>query len=325
MEVISGVSMGLASVGFWKKDFALRDMKIVVPLLMTTRLCQSNVVLATIVFAIVVAFVWDGTTFGIVGAASCKNWRMFALVSVLWMVCQLKVLSTSWHFACAAMAAGSLQLLRRPESLKFKLREWRVASGPVYTIAATLSLRYKLHETGSIIVAMLALVGACSVCLAGIAFRPDNVVLDTAVLDIFPVNLVPWPTQYQLRVKCHGLLMVFSMTIMAILLATDHAWLLLSCCMMLLLMETIRRLRLNPWGRTSTENGPGSKRLAGNADPSSSCWGGGRSTRSREWLLHQTMPEQPGAGFIRVLKGVQEIAANYCVHSSLTGTHEQFI
>lgn len=236
MEVISGTSMGLFSVCFWRKDFASQDIKVAACFLAGGFLCTSQTA-APVVLALTAIVAWQAAPFN----ALPRNWRMFLLTSVFWTAKQLHFFGRPCQFAHVALAAASLQLLRRPDSLKMLLRDWRVASGPLYTMTASSYFSCILSSNG-VTGVLLAGVGICSVAFAGIALRPDNAALDKALLGVFPDGAVPWPHQYSSRSKCHGMLMVISVALMALCLALEGAWMSVTLFAFLIFMEIARRL-----------------------------------------------------------------------------------
>lgn len=237
MEVISGTSMGLFSVCFWKKDFAVQDIKVAVCFLAGGFLCISQTA-APVVLALIAIVAWQAATFD----ALLRNWRMFLLTSTFWTAKHFGICMRPCHFAYVALAAASLQLFRRPDSLKVRLRNWRVASGPLYTLAASSNFFCMLGGHGAT-GALLAGVGLWSVTFAGIALRPDNAEFDKALMGVFPGGAIPWPHDYTSRVKCHGILMVTSVVSLALGLALEGAWLSVSFFASLIFMEIARRLQ----------------------------------------------------------------------------------
>lgn len=148
---------------------------------------------------------------------------MFLLIASFWTTKQFGFFDRTYYLAQVALAAASLQLLRRPDALKSKLREWRVASGPLYMMSVSSYFCHSL-SSGGVNDVFLAGAGLWSVALAGIALRPDNQILDRAVLALLPDRAVLWPAQYSTRVKYHRILMVLSLTLMTCLLALEEAW-----------------------------------------------------------------------------------------------------
>jgi len=193
-------------------------------------------------------------------AAVCKNWRMFILISVICTCYQIRLFTTARQSAYAALGAAFLQLLRQPSSLKDWLKEWRIASGPVYTLTACVTFSYQFHKNSDIIALIGASIGMLSASLAAVALRPDNQELDRAVIESLQLQALPWPRSWKARVRCHGLLMMCSMICMAVVQSQDasshsltsdapmevcHTRLILSFCIVLLLMELVRRSQIS--------------------------------------------------------------------------------
>jgi hypothetical protein len=240
---IEGVSMGLASAMFWKKDFVIQDI-VTVSMLLQVACWIRMPVMVTMLLAVVLHSSFPKTVFDQsccrMGTAFSKNWRMFVLVSGFWTCYryQLHYLTESSHFV--SIAAASVQLLRRPEALKQNLREWRVATGPLYTIAGSVAF-YHRSEIENIAGMMVSVLGMFVLCVAAMALRPDNQELDRTMIAILRVEALPWPRSFAMRGKCHGILMVLSLVLMAIQFVEQMPFFLI--CMALLVMEFSRRLK----------------------------------------------------------------------------------
>jgi len=247
MEVFQGAMMGLSATGFWRKDFgangvAMDAILAAVPL--TMAIAPDSATGSGFIIVLVLALATASCFHPILPRATSgatKNWRMFLVTSILWACSRYTVLTQFWHFGAITLGAGALQLLRRPERLKAALRDWRVATGPVYTIAAGMAFYHHSHESASGDVSV-ELVGIWSVATAAIMLRPDNSKLDMALVMMLPVRARIWPTSPRKRAMCHGLLMLLSMVSLAILLVREGSWRLLCICGALLAMEALRRL-----------------------------------------------------------------------------------
>lgn len=113
------------------------------------------------------------------------------------------------QFGLVASVAAVIQLVRRPETLKAKLRSARIASGPLYMFSAIGAFRDKLEVS---IVGSLATVGIVMVLLAAVFLRPDNHALDFVLGGL------------RRKAMCHGILMVTSLTVLTFLLLTEGCW-----------------------------------------------------------------------------------------------------
>lgn len=139
------------------------------------------------------------------------------------------------HFGWIASVAAAIQLVRRPEALKTKLRNVRIASGPLYMFSAIGAFASKLEggcATGSI-----AVVGIISILLAAILLRPDNHALDFVLA--LPVRK---------KAMCHGILMVTSLTMLTLLLRREGCFAVV-LNLLFLLLELDRRLNDKAMGR----------------------------------------------------------------------------
>merc|ERR1719230_182081 len=275
MEAFQGAMMGLAATSFWRKDFgahgvAMDAVLAAVPLTMAIApdgATGSGFILVSVLALTAAAF--DIACFHSIlpraSSGATKLWRMFLLTSILWACVRYSALTECWHFGAVSVGSGALQLLRRPEWLKAALRDWRVATGPVYTLATGLAFYHHLHRTESGD-ACVAFVGIWAVATAAILLRPDNSKLDMALVMVLPVRARIWPTSPRRRTMCHGLLMLLSMVLMAVLLVRERAWGLLCICGALLAMETLRRLHSRgmrgasaPAGRTAAVKSRGAE------------------------------------------------------------------
>lgn len=258
-SLIGGVFMGLAAVQFWRKDFGMHSIieeTVAISVLFAMALNPSVNAAFALSCTMLVNPVVTSTTrcdaskletfvqLYIPKQMLCilKNWRMFVAVSIFWTCALLKFLTEFWQSACVALVAGSLQLLRRPAWLKLKLREWRVATGPLYALAANTAFNHRLCNASGIVSTILGIGGILVVSIAAMALRPDNNEFDMALISLLPIQLGHWPRSQPARAKYHGMLMFSSLMIMAVLSIMDNAICQFCFCAALLAMETERRL-----------------------------------------------------------------------------------
>lgn len=240
MDVLSIASMGLAAVCFWQKEF-LRDDLLLVTLLLAGAAWPSLVPVMA-VLSLATGLLRKRNFATILASAWLKNRRMWMLVSSLVACHHCSVLTDFQHFSIIAWIAGCVQLLREPAQLKLRLREWRIALGPVYTMAATWSFVLYMCTATTVAGASTAVVGVIAVVVASFALRPDNQELDAALLRWLPtVVATTWPRTFGSRAKCHGILMLLSMVLLTLLLAAKGEHLLACGFLFLLVMEGVRR------------------------------------------------------------------------------------
>lgn len=224
MEAMQGVMMGLAAASFWRKDFgdqnSVPDLLLVCPSLVAAIVGGpvAPLVLATLV--LVTALRERATS------AVSKNFRMFLAMSLFW------TLKTTTLAPCVALPSATLQLMRRPAWLKEALREWRVASGPLFVVASS------LFFVGSERMVVLRIVGILAVVVASVFLRPDNNKLDSGLKQWISA----WPLSASARAKYHGVLLVMSLILMTVLMAWEGRWywVISSCCLMF--MDLSRRM-----------------------------------------------------------------------------------
>jgi len=174
-------------------------------------------------------------------SAWSKTWLMWMFASSLIACHQCSVLTDFRHFSIIAWVAACVQLLREPAQLKLRLRELRIALGPIYTMAATWSFVLHTCAATTIAGASAAVVGVMAVVGASFALGPDNQELDAALLRWLHMEAIAWPRTFCARAKCHGILMLLSMVMLTLLLVAKVEYILACSFLSLLVMEGARR------------------------------------------------------------------------------------
>jgi len=238
--MLSSTSMGLAAVCFWQKEFHIDDL-LPVTLLLAGAAWPSLVPVMAGAFTLAAGLQREMNFASKLASAWLKNWRMWVLVSSLFLCHQCSVLTEIRHFSIIVWVAGCVQLLREPAQLKLWLREWRIALGPIYTMAATGSFVVHACTATTVAGASIAVLGVMVVVVASIALRPDNQELDAALLRWLPMKATAWPRTFGSRAKCHGILMVLSMVLLTLLLVAKGEHFLACSFLGLLVMEGARR------------------------------------------------------------------------------------
>jgi len=253
MDMLSSTSMGLAAVCFWQKEFLIDDLLLVI-LLLVEAACPSLVPVMVGALSLAAGLLREGNFATKLASAWLKNWRMWMLVSSFFVCHHRSMLTEFRHFSIIAWVAGCVQLLREPAQLKLRLREWRIALGPIYTMAATGSFVLHVCATTTVVGASIALIGVTAVVVASFALRPDNQELDAHLLRWLPIEATAWPRTFGARAKCHGILMMLSMVLLTLLLVAKGEHLLACSFLGLLVMEGARR---TPASRSAAAMGSG--------------------------------------------------------------------
>lgn len=241
MEMLSSASMGLAVVCFWQKEFVIDDL-VLVTILLAGAALPSLAPAMTVALGLAAVLLTGWDVVSKLKSALLKNWRMFMLASALFALHQHGMLVEFRHFSIVAWASGCVQLLREPAPLKLRLREWRIALGPIYTMAATRSFVHYTRIATDRVGASAAIVGALAVVVASLALRPDNQELDAALLRWLLGEATAWPRTFGTRAKCHGLLMLLSLVLLTLLLLAKGEHFLVCSFLSLLVMEVARRM-----------------------------------------------------------------------------------
>jgi len=228
--------MGLAAASFWRKDFILSDLLTVGPLLAVGGAGSFAQPAGVMIVALLGLAIWvyQNSERSLTGI--WKNKLMVAVVSAFAFACQ--TLSPGFgDFAAAATVAVAFQLLRRPAWLKNALRTIRVATGPLY---AASSIAAFLHAgcRGTSFSVCIASVGVVLVGLAAVVMRPDNIHLEAALAGALGLRLST--TSLPKRAMVHGLLMLASAALLAVLLAAEGCVWTLAALLALLAMELSR-------------------------------------------------------------------------------------
>jgi len=241
MDLLSSAAMGLAAVCFWQKDFVINDLWLVTVLLIGGAVPSLALVIAA-ALSLAIVLVHESNSVRKLKSAFLKNWRMFMLVWALFSLCHRSVLTEFRHFSMVAWVSGCVQFLREPVQLKLRLREWRIAAGPIYTMAASWSfvqyVRFATTRAG----ASIAVVGGIAAVVASFVLRPDNQELDRHLLRWLPNGPAEWPTAFSTRARYHGILMMLSMVLLTLLLLAEGELLLVWIFFLLLLMDAARRI-----------------------------------------------------------------------------------
>lgn len=240
MDILSSTSMGLAAVCFWQKEFHIDDL-LPVTLLLAGAAWPGLVPVMAGALTLAAGLQREMNFASKLASAWLKNWRMWVLVSSLFVCHLCSVLTEIRHFSIIVWVAGCVQLLREPAQLKLWLREWRIALGPIYTMAATGSFFLHACTATTVAGASIAVLGVMVVVVASIALRPDNQELDAALLKWLPIEAPAWPRTFGSRAKCHGILMVLSMVLLTLLLVAKGEHFLACSFLGLLVMEGARR------------------------------------------------------------------------------------
>lgn len=216
---------------FWRKDFEKSDL-FPVAMMATASLCANkSFLLAALPLSEIVAYL-VGLPLGRVMDGTWKNLSMVAVHVLFRMFCAHSQFAFG-QFGAIASVAAAIQLMRKPDILKAKLRTVRIASGPLFMFSVIWAFAKQLgvSVTGSI-----AAAGIIMVLQAAIFMRPDNHALD------FVLAVQKLPALFTKRKqKCHGYLMVASLTALSFLLWSDGCWLAFGVTLLSLFMECNRR------------------------------------------------------------------------------------
>merc|ERR1719329_563667 len=147
---------------------------------------------------------------GRVRAGAWKNSCMIIVHIAFGVFCTQKKLAFE-HYGGLASFAATIQLIRRPEHLKSKLRGPRIASGPLYMFAAIGAFQDRMEAN---FVGSLAAIGIVMVSVAAILMKPDNDALDFVLFGL----------RRRAKTRCHGLLMVASFTLLLWLQWRKGSW-----------------------------------------------------------------------------------------------------
>jgi len=220
---------GAAVACFWRKDFKQCDLLPVATLALAS-LCsnQPGTFIAWPMAEAVAVFA--GLPLGRVFHGVKKNGLMVAC-HVAFHVCKVTYEPGFECWAFTASVAATIQLLRKPEALKAKLRNIRVASGPLYMFSAIMAFASLRGVSTS------AVTGIISVAVAAILMRPDNSALDPALAIV---------TGGRLRKKTmwHGIFMLVSLTMLTLLSWREGCCKVLALHAALFAMEATRRSQL---------------------------------------------------------------------------------
>lgn len=241
ISVMQAGCFAVAIACFWRKDFEKSDL-LPVAILGVASLCTSKFFLLVAwplseIVAYLIRLSWGRVSIG-----ARKNWLMVA-VHVLFHVLHAHLRFTFTHFGVIASVAAGIQLARKPEALKAKLRSVRIATGPLYMFSAIGAFWSKLEAgcvTGS-----LAMVGITMCSLAAIFLRPDNHALDfvlcTLQREASGLAHKLLPPLIQMKPMCHGILMVASLSILTWLLWGEGCFLAFMLNVLSLFRELSRR------------------------------------------------------------------------------------
>jgi hypothetical protein len=224
MDATKGCMMGLMAASFWRKDFGdnngVPDLMLVC-LSLVAAIVGGPAALLVLASVVLVTALRERAS-----SAVSKNFRLFLVMSLFW------TFRTTTLAPWMALPAATLQLLRRPAWLKEALREWRVASGPLFVMASCSVF------VGSEGMAVLRIIGFLSVVVASVFLRPDNTRFDSGLQQWIP----SWPLSVSARAKYHGLLLVVGLILMTVLMSYEGRWCWVISSCGLLLMEMSRRL-----------------------------------------------------------------------------------
>lgn len=209
VDVAQATCFAAAVACFWRKDFEKLDLVPVAVLLGFA--CTSNVyvLMTSWPFSEMMAHI-VGLPLGRVRAGAWKNRCMIIVHVVFYVFCAQRKLAFE-HYGGVASIAATIQLIRRPEHLKSKLRGPRIASGPLYMFSAIGAFQDSV-EAG--FAGSLAAVGIVMVSAAAIVMKPDNDALDFVLFGL----------RGRAKAKCHGLLMVASFTVLLWLQWREGSW-----------------------------------------------------------------------------------------------------
>jgi len=226
------VCMGMAAAALWRKDFLVHDLISVMGFL-TIAVAGSFTKPAGVVIVVVLVYAAVGarTVTGI-----RKNKLMIAVVSLFAFVCKTAALGFG-DFAATAVVAVTFQLIRRPAWLKDALRTVRVATGPLYA-ASSMAAFAHVDCKGSSAYLCIAAVGIMLVAAAAVVMRPDNVELEAALTGMLGLQVST--TRPRQRAMFHGVFMLMSAVLLAVLLAAEGCVRTLAGLLALLAMEASR-------------------------------------------------------------------------------------
>lgn len=226
-DVAQATCFAAAVASFWRKDFEKLDLAGVAVLLGFA--CTSNVYLLMAAWPVSETMAHIvGFPLGRVLAGAWKNIFMIVVHVVFYVFRAQKKLGFNQYGGVASIAA-TIQLIRRPEHLKSKLRGLRIASGPLYMFSAMGAFQDKM-EIG--LGGSLAAIGFVMVLAAATLMKPDNDALDFALFGL----------RGRKKMKCHGLLMVANFTILLWLQWREGSWFAL-INLLPLILEIDRRYR----------------------------------------------------------------------------------
>lgn len=234
MEMFQSAFAAAAAVEFWRKDFGVwnitTDMAIIAGLFLGSQSFGACWLLALL------AAMWD---YRRLAQSLAKNRRMFVAMFAFEVGRRHvanRQLSAFELFASVAVLSAYMQLLRTPAKLKDTLREWRVATGPVYVFGATWAFyTFTPRQNEASSARAVRMLGAVSVLTAGIFLRPDNNALD----DFLCMPWARWPSAR--RSFGHGVLMVLSLSSLYFLANFIRQDALAGATLFLLGTETLRR------------------------------------------------------------------------------------
>jgi len=230
--VVSSLCFGLAAASFWRKDFVAADLAHMTIWLMGS--CCHSTLLSSC--GLVLGLLWkhDRAITGIQ-----KNVLMIAFLLVIhlaWQSMELLCSFAEWS-SLAAVAAG-FQLLRNPVWLKDRLRQVRIATGPVYWLSSSLSFIHFSNGGGTLSV-FFSYLGVVLVSTACLILRPDNDKLEAAITSFVGCRVCVQDARK--RAFWHGMCLLTSTLILAV--CAMHQQCIHTCILFgaLLIMEFRRR------------------------------------------------------------------------------------
>jgi len=217
MEFLSSACVGAAAACFWQKEFRIAALRDVLRLLLTAVPARVDVSVVVVVTLHLTATTTRAFNFEYAIAVVHKNMLMVVMLTAFVFACRVEPLGLGL-LALVAMVSAAFQLLRRPAWLKEALRPIRIAMGPLYG-AASIMIFVRVGSQSSAVHATIAVIGIFSVLAASAVFRPDNTELERAIMAVFGQDLLV--KSLRRRASVHGVLMLLSVVILALVLAGE--------------------------------------------------------------------------------------------------------
>eukprot|EP00927_Polykrikos_kofoidii_P026975 TRINITY_DN23902_c0_g1_i3.p1 TRINITY_DN23902_c0_g1~~TRINITY_DN23902_c0_g1_i3.p1 ORF type:complete len:243 (+),score=22.93 TRINITY_DN23902_c0_g1_i3:59-787(+) len=225
--------VGAAAACFWRKDFRFEDMPQVATLVFSGEASERLSPLALALLIVMVALQGGRLISGV-----RTNFLMVVVLSFFNFARTWSILSFD-HFSGIAAVSAAFQLVRKPQRLKNRLREFRVATGPLYWASSHFAFYHGSYGS-SWVRTGIAAAGIVLVTLAAFWTRPDNNKFDGTLAQwtCLPISVSP-----PHRAVYHGLFMLLSASALGYLALEHQCTRIFAFFSVLILMEFWRRLQ----------------------------------------------------------------------------------